>query len=84
MEYDVIAAELRSATGAEEVVWEDYSIPGFSHQPFFPITCFSRRGVFFINYVLKGLFEGIRKRLGVSVAKILYLSYGANGWIEAS
>ena len=27
LEYDEIA------TGAEEVVWEDYPIPGFSHQP---------------------------------------------------
>ena len=82
LEYDVIAAELRSATGAEEVVWEDYPIPGFSHQPFFPITCFSRRGVFFIDYVLKGLFEGIRKRLGASVAKILFYHMGRMGGLK--
>ncbi|RLG01172.1 MAG: hypothetical protein DRN49_01850 [Thaumarchaeota archaeon] len=82
LEYDRVAKELKSATEADEVVWEDYPIPGFSHQPFFPITCFSRRGVFFIGYVLKGLFEGVRKRLGASVAKILFYHMGRMGGLN--
>ena len=53
LEYDVIAAELRSATGAEEVVWEDYPIPGFSHQPFFPIICFLQKRSLFHRLCLK-------------------------------
>ena len=82
LEYDKIAAELRNATGAEEVFWKDYPIPGFAHQPFFPITCFSRRGFFFLGHVLRGSFEGIRKRLGASVAKVLLYHMGRMGGLN--
>lgn len=82
LEYDKIAAELRNATGAEEVFWKDYPIPGFAHQPFFPITCFSRRGFFFLGHVLRGSFEGIRKRLGASIAKVLLYHMGRMGGLN--
>ena len=82
LDYDRIAAELRSITGAEEVVWKDYPIPGFSYQPFFPLTCFSRRGFFFLGHVLRGSFEGIRKRLGASVAKVLLYHMGRMGGLN--
>jgi len=82
LEYEKVAAELRSATGAEEVVWEDYPVPGFSHQPFFPISCFSKRGVFFSNSVLRALFEGVKKKLGASVAKILFYHMGRMGGLN--
>ena len=82
LDYDRIAAELRNITGAEEVIWRDYPISGFSHQPFFPLTCFSRRGFFFLNYVLRGSFEGIRKRLGASVAKVLLYHMGRMGGLN--
>ena len=78
---DGIAAELRNITGAEEVVWRDHPIPGFSHQPFFPLTCLSRRG-FFLGHVLRGSFEGIRKRLGASVAKVLLYHMGRIGGLN--
>jgi len=82
LEYDRIAAELKNITGAEEVVWRDYPILGFSPQPFFPLTCFSRRGVFFLAHVLRGSFEGIRKRLGASVAKVLLYHMGRMGGLN--
>ena len=74
--YEEISVKLRDATGAEEIIWEDYPVPGFSHQPFFPVMCFFKRGIFFAGHVLRSAFEGLRKRIGAPVIKVVLYHAG--------
>jgi len=75
-DYSSIAEELRKVVGAQEVTWISYPVPGFVYQPFFPITCFGQRGVFFSGQLLKGLFKGMREKVGRPVTRIALFHAG--------
>lgn len=78
-DFSEVEEKVKSVMKVKEVKVIDYPVKSFAYQPFFPLTVFNRRGVFFSAHILGSMFKGIREKLGDSAAKAIMYYAGLSG-----